>query len=124
MLLPGASYSLRESRRPPVELLREQRVPVAVATDHNPGTAPLLSLRLAMNMACTLSGLSPEEALAGVTRHAARALGQSKQRGMLAAGLAADFAVWDIDHPAELSYWMGGGLLHTLVRGGEVVSRR
>ena len=106
VLLPGAYYFLRETRPPPVALLREHRVPMAVATDCNPGTSPCTSLLLMLNMGCTLFRLTPEEAFAGVTRHAARALGLS-DRGMLAPGLRADFALWDAGSPAQLCYAMG-----------------
>lgn len=106
VLLPGAFYFLRETKLPPVALLRELRVPMAVSTDCNPGTSPCTSLLLMLNMACTLFRLTPEEALAGVTRHAARALGLS-DRGVLAPGLRADFVLWDAQHPAELAYAIG-----------------
>ena len=106
-LLPAAFYFLRETKVPPIELLRRYQVPMAVATDFNPGTAPLASLRLAMNMACTLFRLTPEEALTGVTRHAAQAFGLQNQIGQLRQGFAADFIVWDIQHPAELAYQVG-----------------
>lgn len=106
VLLPGAFYFLRETRLPPIALLREQGVPMAVATDCNPGTSPCTSLLLMLNMACTLFRLTPQEALAGVTRHAARALGLP-DRGVLAAGKRADFVLWDVETPAELSYAMG-----------------
>jgi len=103
----GRFYFLRETRLPPVDALRRAGVPIAIASDHNPGTSPMLSLRLMLNMACTLFGLTPEEALRGVTVHAARALGLD-DRGRLSEGLQADFAVWDLEHPAELAYWVGG----------------
>lgn len=106
VLLPGAFYFLRETRTPPVALLRQHGIPIAVATDCNPGTSPCTSLLLMLNMACTLFRLTPEEAFAGVTRHAARALGLA-DRGVLAPGLRADFVLWDAAHPAELSYAMG-----------------
>jgi imidazolonepropionase len=106
VLLPGAFYFLRETRVPPVDLLRRHGVPLAVATDCNPGTSPCTSLLLMLNMACTLFRLTPEEALAGATRNAARALGL-KDRGVLAPGLRADFVLWDAHHPAELSYALG-----------------
>ncbi|GAB3769264.1 imidazolonepropionase [Ramlibacter monticola] len=106
VLLPGAFYCLRETRVPPVDLLRRYGVPLAVATDCNPGTSPCTSLLLMMNMACTLFGLTPQEALAGVTRNAARALGLA-DRGVLARGLRADFVLWDAHNPAELSYALG-----------------
>ncbi len=102
VLLPGAYYFLRETRKPPVAELRAAGVPMAVATDLNPGTAPLCSLRLALNMASTLFGLTPEEALAGATRSAARALGLADRLGSLTVGRQADFLVWDVDHPSEL----------------------
>jgi len=117
VLLPGAYYVLRETQAPPVAALRRAGVPMAVATDCNPGTSPLCSPLLAMNMACTLFGLSPEEALAGVTRHAARALGLA-DRGMLAPGLRADFCLWRVGHPAELAYALGQPRLARRVVGG------
>ncbi|MET3067538.1 imidazolonepropionase [Atlantibacter hermannii] len=104
VLLPGAFYFLRETRRPPVDLLRRHHVPMAVATDINPGTSPFASLHLAMNMACVQFGLTPEEAWAGVTRHAAQALGRQHTHGQLAAGFVADFIVWDADNPVEMVY--------------------
>jgi len=107
VLLPGAFYALQESRKPPVAMLRKHKVPIAIATDCNPGTSPLLSPTLAMNMACTLFGLTPEEALAGMTVNAARALGLAHQVGSIAAGKAADLAVWRIDSLSELGYWIG-----------------
>jgi imidazolonepropionase len=107
VLLPGAYYALQETKKPPVQLLRDQGVPIALATDCNPGTSPLLSPTLAMNMGCTLFGLSPEEALAGMTINAARALGLAHEVGSLAAGKTADLAVWRIDALAELGYWIG-----------------
>ncbi|MBX9613781.1 MAG: imidazolonepropionase [Burkholderiales bacterium] len=117
VLLPGAFYFLRETRRPPVALLREHGVAMAVSTDSNPGTSPCTSLLLMLNMACTLFHLTPEEALAGVTRHAARALGLP-DRGQLAAGLRADFVLWQAQHPAELSYAIGANpRLHTVFGG-------
>ncbi|TCV94723.1 imidazolonepropionase [Luteibacter rhizovicinus] len=109
VMLPGAYYALRDTRPPPIERFRQHGVPMAVATDLNPGTSPLLSLRLAMSMACTLFRMTPEEALRGATVHAARALGLD-DRGQLASGLRADLTVWNVGHPAELSYWIGGNL--------------
>jgi imidazolonepropionase len=106
VLLPGAFYFLRETKLPPIEALRAAGVPMAVATDHNPGSSPALSLLLMLNMACTLFRLTPEEALAGVTVHAARALGLA-DRGRLASGLRADLAVWAVEHPRELAYRFG-----------------
>jgi imidazolonepropionase len=117
VLLPGAFYFLRETRLPPVDALRRAGVPIAIATDHNPGTSPTLSLRLMLNMACTLFGLTPEEALRGVTVYAAQALGLD-DRGRLSEGLRADFAVWDLEHPAELAYWIGGNPCRRVVCGG------
>ena len=107
VLLPGAFYYLRETRLPPVEALREAEVPIAIATDCNPGSSPLASLLLAVNMACTLFRLTPEEALAGVTREGARALGMASEIGTLEAGKRADLAVWNADSPAELAYRIG-----------------
>ncbi|WP_222182717.1 imidazolonepropionase [Geminicoccus harenae] len=109
VLLPGAFYLLRERQRPPVELLRRFAVPMAVATDANPGSSPLLSPLLAMNLACVLFGLTPYEALLGMTAHAARALGLAADRGTLEVGKRADFCLWRISRPAELCYWMGFG---------------
>ena len=106
VLLPGAFYFLRETRLPPMDLLRRNKVPMAVSTDSNPGSSPCASLLLMLNMACTLFRLTPEEALAGVTRHAAQALGL-RDRGVLAAGQRADFVLWDVQHPAELAYALG-----------------
>ncbi|MBD8871866.1 imidazolonepropionase [Rhodanobacter sp. DHB23] len=110
VLLPGAFYALRETQLPPVAALRGHGVPIAIATDCNPGTSPLLSLRLAANMACTLFRLTPEEALRGVTAHAARALGLH-DRGTLAVGQRADLVAWNAQQPAELCYWIGGPLV-------------
>ncbi len=118
VLLPGAFYTLRETQVPPVQAFREAGVPMAVATDLNPGSSPLGSLLLAMNMACTLFRLTPEEALAGTTRHAARALGL-RDRGEIRAGLRADLAVWDVETPAELSYRIGTNPLHSRMFGGQ-----
>ena len=107
VLLPGAFYALQESRKPPVQMLRDQGVRIAIATDCNPGTSPLLSPMLAINMACTLFGLTPEEALAGMTINAAYALGLDKDIGSIAPGKAADLAVWRLESLAELGYWIG-----------------
>ena len=107
VLLPGAFYALQEERKPPVALLRKHNVPMAVATDCNPGTSPLLSPTLAMNMACTLFGLAPEEALAGMTVNAARALGLAHSVGSIAAGKQADLCAWRVESLAELGYWVG-----------------
>jgi len=121
VLLPGAFYALRETRLPPIAALREHAVPIAIATDCNPGTSPLLSLRLAANMACTLFRLTPEEALRGVTASAARALGLH-DRGTLAVGQRADLVVWHARQPAELCYWIGGQLVREVIVGGESVA--
>lgn len=107
VLLPGAFYALQETRKPPVGMLRKHKVPIAIATDCNPGTSPMLSPTLAMNMACTLFGLSPEEAIAGMTVNAARALGLAHSIGSIAAGKQADLCVWRIEALAELGYWIG-----------------
>ena len=119
VILPGAFYTLRETKAPPLDLLRKHAVPMAVSTDMNPGSSPMSSLLLAMNMACTLFRMTPEEALAGTTRHAARALGLT-DRGSLAPGLRADFAVWNADHPAELAYRIGFNPLHQRIIGGHL----
>jgi imidazolonepropionase len=107
VLLPGAFYALKETQEPPVDLLRRYGVPIAVATDCNPGTSPVLSPTLMMGMACTLFGLTPEEALAGMTREGARALGLQDEIGTISAGKAADLCIWRIGRPAELCYWIG-----------------
>lgn len=118
VLLPGAFYFLRETKLPPIELLRRHRVPMAISTDCNPGTSPCSSLLLMLNMACTLFRLTPEEALAGVTRHAAQALGLP-DRGVLAVGLRADFVLWDVQHPAQLCYALGANPCIQTVFNGE-----
>ena len=118
VILPGAFYTLRETQAPPIAMLRAQGVPMALATDANPGSSPLTSLLLTMNMACTLFRMTPAEALAGVTVHAARALGL-KDCGRIAPGLRADLAIWDAEHPAELSYRIGFNPLHQRIFGGE-----
>ncbi|TXG95802.1 MAG: imidazolonepropionase [Rhodocyclaceae bacterium] len=117
VILPGAFYTLREQRMPPIHLLRQHAVPMAVATDMNPGSSPMVSLLLAMNMACTLFRMTPVEALAGATAHAARALGLA-DRGTLAVGQIADLAVWNCGHPAELAYRIGFNPLHQRIIGG------
>jgi imidazolonepropionase len=118
VLLPGAFYFLRETVMPPVAALREAGVPIALATDCNPGTSPMTSILLAMNMACTLWRLSPQEALAGCTVHAARALGLQAEIGTLAVGKRADFALWDIARPADLAYAIGFNPCRAVVNGG------
>ncbi len=118
VLLPGAFYALRETRLPPIEALRAHGVAMAVASDCNPGTSPMSSLRLAMNMACTQFRLTPTEALTGTTRHAAAALGLADEYGTVAPGKRADLAVWNADHPDMLSYWIGGNLLKGRIIGG------
>ncbi|WP_297341968.1 imidazolonepropionase, partial [Pseudophaeobacter sp.] len=114
VILPGAFYTLRETQMPPIDLLRTAGVPMALATDCNPGSAPMTSLLLAMNMGCTLFRMTPEEALRGVTSHAARALGLS-DCGTLAVGNRADLAIWDVAHPAELAYRIGFNPLHSRI---------
>ena len=118
VLLPGAFYFLRETQVPPIELLRRHGVGMAVATDCNPGTSPMTSLLLALNMACTLFRLTPQEALAGATREAARALGLAADAGTLEAGKVADFVLWDIERPAELAYGIGVNPCHAVVKRG------
>ena len=118
MLLPGAFYFIRETKKPPVDLFRRHGVKMAVATDCNPGTSPLTSLLLTMNMAATLFAMTVEECLAGVTREAARALGLLAETGTLEAGKWADLAIWDIERPAELVYRMGFNPLHPRIWRG------
>lgn len=118
VLLPGAFYFLRETQLPPMEALRRHGVKIALASDLNPGTSPGLSLRLMLNMGCTLFRMTPEEALAGVTTHAATALGLGSTHGTLEAGKVADFVAWQIERPADLAYWLGGDLPKRVVRGG------
>ena len=119
VMLPGAFYTLRETQLPPISAFRENGVPMAVATDCNPGSSPISSLLLTMNMACTLFRMTPEEALAGATRHAARALGID-DAGTIAPGMRADLAIWDVQHPAELSYRIGFNPLWKRVFGGQL----
>lgn len=118
VVLPGAFYAIREDQAPPIEAFRKHGVPMAVGTDWNPGSSPLGSLLLAMNMACTLFRLTPVEALAGTTRNAARALGLT-DRGVIAPGMRADLAIWDVQSPAALSYGIGINPLHTRIFGGQ-----
>ncbi|EEQ10157.1 Imidazolonepropionase [Yersinia mollaretii ATCC 43969] len=119
VLLPGAYYLLRETQCPPVELFRQYNVPMALASDANPGTSPALSLRLMLNMACTLFRMTPEEALAGVTCHAAQALGLQETQGTLEVGKLANWVHWPLSRPAELAYWLGGQLPAAVVFQGE-----
>jgi imidazolonepropionase len=121
VLLPGAYYFLRETKLPPIDLLRKKGVPIALATDHNPGSSPVSSPLLILNMACTLFRLTPEEALAGMTRHAAQALGLQKTHGTLEPGKAADLALWDIGSPAELAYALGANPCAGRVRAGRTL---
>ncbi|WP_421303077.1 imidazolonepropionase [Aeromonas veronii] len=118
-LLPTAFYFLKETKQPPVAALRKAGVAMAVSSDINPGTAPIVSLRMAMNMACTLFGLTPLEAMVGVTRHAAKALGEQDRLGQLRVGMAADFLIWHCAHPAELSYMVGVDQLASRIFNGE-----
>ena len=119
VILPGAFYTLRETQAPPITTLRDSAVPMALASDCNPGSSPMTSLLLVMNMACTLFRLTPEEALCGVTRNAAKALGMA-DRGQIVTGARADLAVWNVRHPAELSYRIGFNPLHTRIFGGNL----
>ncbi|WP_343290838.1 imidazolonepropionase [Vibrio harveyi] len=121
-LLPGAYYFLREAQLPPIDLLREHKVPMAIATDINPGTSPFADLTLMMNMACTLFRLTPQEALRGVTQNAAKALGYGESRGVIDIGCDADLSIWDIEHPADLSYQVGAKRLVGRIVNGEYVS--
>ncbi len=117
VILPGAFYTLRETQMPPIDSFRTHGVPMALATDCNPGSSPMTSLLLTMNMGCTLFRMTPEEALAGVTRNAAQALGMTDQ-GQIAPGMRADLAIWDVKHPAELAYRIGFNPLHKRISGG------
>lgn len=122
VLLPGAYYTLRDTHLPPIAALRAAGVPMAVATDHNPGTSPALSLVQMLNMVCTLFRLTVEEALAGVTRHAATALGLQDSHGLLLAGQEANFVLWPVDDPSELAYWFGRAPAATIVRKGRIAT--
>jgi imidazolonepropionase len=119
VLLPGAFYALRETVKPPIDLLRAHRVPMAIATDCNPGTSPVLSATLMLSMGCTLFGLTPEEALAGMTVNAARALGLAAETGTITVGKAADLCIWNVSRPAELAYWVGHPGPERRIVGGE-----
>ncbi|MDH4549690.1 imidazolonepropionase [Pseudomonas sp. BN607] len=123
VLLPGAFYFLRETQLPPMDALRRHGVKIALASDLNPGTSPGLSLRLMLNMGCTCFRLTPEEALAGVTVHAATALGLGDSHGSLEVGKVADFVAWQIERPADLAYWLGGDLPKRVVRKGHEISK-
>ena len=122
VLLPGAFYFLRETQLPPMDALRRHGVKIALASDLNPGTSPGLSLRLMLNMGCTCFRMTPEEALAGVTVHAATALGLGDSHGSLEVGKVADFVAWQIERPADLAYWLGGDLPKRVVRMGHEIS--
>ncbi|MGC1333645.1 imidazolonepropionase [Pseudomonas sp.] len=122
VLLPGAFYFLRETQLPPMDALRKHGVAIAIASDLNPGTSPALSVRLMLNMACTLFRMTPEEALAGATLNAAKALGMGASHGSLEVGKVADFVAWDIERPADLAYWLGGELNKRVVRHGVEVN--
>ncbi|HJN92220.1 MAG TPA: amidohydrolase family protein, partial [Dehalococcoidia bacterium] len=121
VLLPGAFYYLRETSRPPVESFREHGVPMALATDANPGSSPILSLPTVLNMGCILFRMTPEEALVGVTRNAAKVLGLEADIGTLEPGKAADLALWDVDHPRDLAYWLGANPCRAVVKNGVLV---
>ncbi|KGY12654.1 imidazolonepropionase [Vibrio tubiashii] len=119
-LLPGAFYFLKETQLPPIELLRQYQVPMAIATDLNPGTSPFSDLTMMMNMGCTLFGLTPEETLRGVTHHAAQAIGHGESKGQIKPGFDADLAIWDVTHPAEFSYFQGAPRLVARLVAGEL----
>ena len=123
VLLPGAFYTLRDTKVPPIEELRAAKVPMAVSTDHNPGTSPCLSLLLMANMACTLFRLTVPEALAGITRHAAQALGLQDEQGLIAVGRPANFVLWPVQQAAELAYWFGSKPDCTVVRQGLIAQQ-
>lgn len=124
VLLPGAFYYLNETRKPPIGLMRKHGVRMALASDCNPGTSPLVSPSLVMNMGCTLFGLTPEEALAGMTRNAATALGLASEIGTLETGKAADFVVWRVSSPAEIAYWIGAATPERVFAAGREITRR
>jgi imidazolonepropionase len=121
VLLPGAFYFLRETRVPPIDLLRRYEVPIALSTDSNPGSSPTESLLLMLNMACTLFRLTPEEALAGITRNGAKALGLHNTIGTLEQGKDADFVIWNISEPAELAYRIGSNPLRHAIKKGKLI---
>jgi len=124
VLLPGAFYMLRETQKPPVQLLRDYQVPIALATDINPGSSPVLSARLMMILGCQEFGLTPEEALRGMTINAAKALGKSDSVGSLQIGKAADLAIWDVQQPSELAYWLGGNKAESVIKAGNCIYQR
>jgi imidazolonepropionase len=124
VLLPGAFYMLRETQKPPVQLLRDYQVPIALATDINPGSSPVLSARLMMVLGCQEFGLTPEEALRGMTINAAKALGKSDSVGSLQIGKAADLAIWDVQQPSELAYWLGGNKAESVIKAGSCIYQR
>jgi|TARA_B110000881_G_scaffold87125_1_gene76270 imidazolonepropionase len=121
VLLPGAFYMLRETQKPPLSLLREHKVPIAIATDANPGSSPALSARLMMVMACQDFGLTPQEAIHGMTINAAKALGLDNDIGSLQIGKTSDLAVWNVKQPAELAYWLGGNLVQSVIKAGQSI---
>ena len=121
VLLPGAFYMLRETQKPPVQLLRDYQVPIALATDINPGSSPVLSARLMMVLGCQEFGLTPEEALRGMTINAAKALGKSDSVGSLQIGKAADLTIWDVQQPSELAYWLGGNKAESVIKAGSCI---
>ena len=124
VLLPGAFYMLRETQKPPVQLLRDYQVPIALATDINPGSSPVLSARLMMVLGCQEFGLTPEEALRGMTINAAKALGKSDSVGSLQIGKAADLAIWDVQQSFELAYWLGGNKAESVIKAGSCIYQR
>ena len=119
VVLPGAFYTLKEKQKPPIESFRKHKVPIAVATDCNPGSSPMTSLLLAMNMACTFFNLTPQETMEGVTRIAAKALGE-KKIGIISEGMIADLSIWDVNHPSEMSYRIGFNSLYKRIFGGQM----
>ena len=121
VLLPGAFYMLRETQKPPLSLLREHKVPIAIATDANPGSSPALSARLMMVMACQDFGLTPQEAIHGMTINAAKALGLDNEIGSLQIGKMSDLAVWNVKQPSELAYWLGGNLVQSVIKAGQSI---
>ncbi|HIK81083.1 MAG TPA: imidazolonepropionase [Porticoccaceae bacterium] len=121
VLLPGAFYMLRETQKPPLSLLREHKVPIAIATDANPGSSPALSARLMMVMACQDFGLTPQEAIHGMTINAAKALGLNSDIGSLQIGKTSDLAIWNVKQPSELAYWLGGNLVQSVIKAGQSI---